>query len=38
VHAVEITDADKRGPEIAGDVVEFVKSQHSKSAKVVDGR
>jgi hypothetical protein len=30
VHAVKVTDADQRRTEVAGDVVEFVKSQHSK--------
>ena len=28
VHAVEVTNAEDRGTEVAGDVVELVESQH----------
>jgi hypothetical protein len=31
VHTVEVADADERGTEVAGDVVEFVESQHAKA-------
>ena len=31
VHTVEVTDADERRTEVAGDVVEFVEGQHAKA-------
>src|SRR5208282_2586515 len=31
VHTVEVTDADERGTEVAGNIVEFVESSHPKS-------
>jgi hypothetical protein len=31
VHAVEVPDTDQRRTEVAGNIVEFLKSQHSKS-------
>ena len=33
VDAVEVADAEQRRTEVAGNLVEFVESQHSKSAK-----
>jgi hypothetical protein len=34
VHAVEVPDAEQRGTEVAGNVVEFVEGQHPKVARL----
>src|SRR5208282_3229163 len=34
MYAVEVADAEQRRTEVAGDVVEFVESQHPKSARL----